>query len=142
MSSNRNLIETPAPQPGLALTPEVQGLLGSAASAAIGEYFTLKMVQPDWRQLLFTETTGPTITSTYGGYYTPRSIVVYNPTSQPVFVSTGGVNPLALGIAIEPQSISPRLPILASDVTVGLDPANVDLTATEYLVHLFRYWTP
>jgi hypothetical protein len=124
------------------INQQTRDLVAFASDNALREYYELKLIQPSWRQLLFTEQTGPVITHTFTGPFTPRSIVLYNPTSQPVYVSTGGINPLALGIAIEPQSISPRLPIPAADITVGLDPATVDLTTTQYLVHLFRFATP
>lgn len=140
--NNHRAVHQPPTAPPVPITNEVRGLVAFASDKVIADYFALKLVQPSWKQLLFTEATGTVITDTFVGQFTPRSIRVYNPTSQPVYVSTGGTNPLALGIAIEPQSISPRLPILAADISVGLDPATVDLATTQYLVHLFRYATP
>lgn len=141
MSTNRADIRMPAPTPPVQLTPELLAVLAASSNSVVTEWFAAKLQQPSWRQLLFTPATGPTINDTYSGPFTPRSVVVFNPTSQPVYVSTGGTNPLAVGIATEPQAISPRLPILASNLSVGLAP-DTDLEAQQYLVHVFRFATP
>ena len=141
MNNHRTVHQPPTPPP-VPITPQVRDMVSLSADKLLADYLAAKLEQPIQTQLIFTTATGPTITHEFFGRFAPRSFVVSNPTTVPMYVSPGGTNPLVLGIPIEPQKTSPRFPVVVSMLTVGFNPADFDLTTADLAVWLFAYPLP
>lgn len=143
--SNRNenlrLTHPPtAPQLGPDATRVLHQGLEVAHNAAAASYFQSKLIQPVWKQIIFTETTGPTVDFQWAQPWTPQSVLVVNPNQIPIWVATAGSNPVDTGVAYPPAT-SLRIPIGgARGYVVGINPSE-NLVSTQYLVHLFCYPT-
>jgi hypothetical protein len=140
--SQRNQVPAPPPRKTVDISdPRVRQAVGAASDATAAAYFAAKMTPPATSFLLFTSTSGLVLNDDFKGSFNPMSIMVYNPTPLPIFVSTSGSNPAGTGIAIQPLSISPRLPIPGRSLVVGLTPGT-DLSSTQYEIQIFRFATP
>jgi hypothetical protein len=142
VASQRNQVPAPPPSRSMDVTdPAVQQALGTASSMGAAAYFAAKMTPPSVKSLIFSSATSSVQNDTFKGSFNPMSVVVTNPTAFVIYLAVSGANPSASGIPIAPLSISPRLPIPAQNLVIGIDPA-ADIFGEQYEIWIFRFATP
>jgi hypothetical protein len=128
-------------QPARLHPDDMHKLVDHISNVASATYFQSKLIQPDWRQLVFTESTGPAIADPWFGSWSPQSIIVYTPSDVTVWAAATGSDPTTNGFPFAGGGVLTRVPISGNRGSLVLGLTEADFAGVPIDVHLFRFPT-